>query len=862
MAGPASDTDPWGDAASHGLSAAQVRERLGRDGPNELPRLKKRSPWRITLEVLREPMLALLLAAGAAYLLLGDTGEALILLLFAGVSIALTIVQEVRTENVLESLRDLSAPRALVVRDGATVRVAGRDVVADDILVLEEGDRIAADARVLRANGLECDESLLTGEAVPVRKRCSVEGDVFTWQPGGDDLPQVFGGAIVTRGGGLARVTATGPRSRIGEIGRSLSSVEVEAPRLQHEMGRIVRICAAGGIAVAVVVFLLYGLLRGGWLEALLAGIAIGMSLLPEEFPVVLAIFLAMGAWRIAQIGVLTRRASAIETMGAATVLCTDKTGTLTQNRMAVAGLWHISGATADLGNGPADDAYDELLRIGVMASAPVPVDPMEVAFHEAAIAAGCRDMRGWRLVHVNALRPDLLAMSNVWKAPDDNEERVAAAKGAPEAIGRLCRLDADAMARLEAAATGMAGKGMRVLGVASGRVEHDAVERDHLDHDFRLLGLVGLRDPLRSGVKEAIAQCRAAGIRVVMITGDYAPTAEAIGAEAGLDRGITLTGPAMAALGDDELAERIGRVAICARTMPEQKLRIVSALKASGEVVAMTGDGVNDAPALRAAHIGVAMGKRGTDVAREAASIVLVEDDFGAIVSAIRLGRRIYDNIRKAIGFIFAVHVPIAGLALLPLLLGMPILLGPIQIALLEMIIDPICALVFEAEAEEDQIMQRPPRAPAERLFSLPLVVGAVLQGGVAFAVLGAMLAISMRLSLPAAELRTLMFFALVAAVIALVLAHRTFSARVSGALLRHNIVFRYVLGFALAATAVILGIEPIRQRLGFAPLGWMETGLIVATGVMLLAIFETVKAATRRLGSPDRGRPERVAL
>lgn len=832
----------------NGLSATQVRERLNRDGPNELPRQSRRPAWRIALEVLREPMLALLLAAGATYLLLGDTGEALILIFFAGFSITVTIVQEARTEKVLDSLRDLAAPRALVVRDGQTLRIAGREVVQDDVLVLDEGDRIAADALLLEVRGLECDESLLTGESVPVRKRTAGRDDAPEAEPGGDDTPHVFGGAIVTRGGGLARVTATGARSRIGAIGRSLASVEIEAPRLQKEMGRIVRLCAFGGIGIALLVIGLYGAVRGGWLEALLAGIAIGMSLLPEEFPVVLAIFLAMGAWRIAQVGVLTRRASAIETMGSATVLCTDKTGTLTQNRMVAAGAWLPSGDMADIAGGEAEERFHELLRHAALASAPVPVDPMEVAFQEAAIAAACQRARGWTLLGTNGLRPDLLAVSNVWQPAEDGSSLLVAAKGAPEAIARLCRLDGENQERLEAAATGMATRGMRVLGVAVARISAGEAARDHLEHDFDLLGLVGLRDPLRPGVREAIAQCRDAGIRVIMITGDYAATAQAIGAEAGLAPGEVLTGAMVGALSDEELARRIEGVSICARTLPNQKLRIVSALKASGEVVAMTGDGVNDAPALRASHIGVAMGRRGTDVAREAASIVLVEDDFGAIVAAIRLGRRIYDNIRKAIGFIFAVHVPIAGLALLPLLLGTPLLLGPIQIALLEMIIDPVCALVFEAEQDEDSIMQRPPRAPQERLFSLSLVVRSILEGGLGLLVLGAILWVSGGMALPAAELRTFMFFSLVATVLALVLANRSLSTDISQALFRHNVAFRYVLLFIGIAVLLIFGVEPIQQRLGFAPLQWLEVGLIVATGVVLLGAFEILKGLSSR--------------
>ena len=828
-----------------GLSSGQALERLERDGPNELPRQAKRRVWRIALEVLQEPMLALLLIAGGAYLMLGEASEALILLLFAGFSIAVTIVQEARTENVLESLRDLSAPRALVIRDGEPVRIAGRDVVEGDILVLDQGDRIAADALLLDARDFESDESLLTGEAVPVRKRAAAAGEHGEAEPGGDDKPQIYAGAIVTRGAGLALVTATGPRSRMGEIGHSLATLETEAPRLQRETAQIVRIAAIGGIAVSLLVFLLYGLIRGGWLDALLAGIAIGMSLLPEEFPVVLTIFLAMGAWRIAQVGVLTRRASAIETMGATTVLCTDKTGTLTQNRMTATELWRPDGQGWSLADGSADARFHDLLRHGALASSPVPVDPMEVAFHEAAAATAVSGAKDWTLVHTSGLHPDLLAMSNIWQTPDESTLLVVSAKGAPEAIARLCRLDAAAEHSLMQAAEAMAARGMRVLGVASANAAPDKAKIDHREHDFELLGLIGLSDPLRSGVREAVAQCRAAGIRVVMITGDYAATAQAIGADAGLAEGEVLTGAMVAALSDEELAARMRTVSICARTMPEQKLRIVSALKAAGEVVAMTGDGVNDAPALKAAHIGVAMGRRGTDVAREAAAIVLVEDDFGAIVAAIRLGRRIYDNLRKAMGFIFAVHIPIAGLALLPLLLGMPILLGPIQIALLEMIIDPVCALVFEAEREERRLMQRPPRPPGERLFSLPLVARSVLQGAVALLVLAAILIVADRqMQLAPAELRTLLFFALVAAVLAMVLAHRSFSTRISHALLRHNIAFRYVLAFIVLTASLILAVGPIQRWLDFAPLDGIEIGVAAGTGALLLVIFEAMKA------------------
>ena len=832
-----------------GLSASQARERLAAEGPNELPRPARRTPFRIALEVLREPMFVMLLAAGGLYLLLGDKAEALILLGFAGLSILITIVQEARTERTLEALRDLSAPRALVIRDGEALRIAGREVVTGDILVLDAGDRIAADALLLETQALEADESLLTGEAVPVRKRAAGPEDQEQAEPGGDDTPHLFSGAIVTRGSGVARVTATGLRSRIGQIGRFLETLETQVPRLQKETARMVSLCAVGGITVALLVVLLYGALRGDWMAALLAGIATAMSLLPEEFPVVLTIFLAMGAWRIAQVGVLTRRASAIEALGAATVLCTDKTGTLTQNRMTVTELWLPSGAATGLNEGLPHPDFHGLIGAAALASAPVPVDPMEVAFHSVAKDVRLPARGDWELVHTYGLRPDLLAMSNVWRPTGAGEPLTVAAKGAPEAIARLCRLDREARQALEQAAQAMAARGIRVLGVASAQASGDDLTKGHEVHDFTLLGLIGLSDPLRAGVTEAVAQCLSAGIRVVMITGDYPVTAQAIAAQAGIGAGGVMTGDEVRALSDADLSARVKDVTIFARTMPEQKLRIVSALKAAGEVVAMTGDGVNDAPALKAADIGIAMGKRGTDVAREASAIVLVEDDFGAIVVAIRLGRRVYDNIRKAIGFIFAVHVPIAGLAVSPLLLGLPLVLGPIQIALLEMIIDPVCALVFEAEREESRIMQRSPRDPAERLFSAGLVLPSILYGGIALALLIGLQLGATYGGLAPDRVRALLFFALVGAIMALVLVNRSFSTSLMSALCRHNASLRYVVAAVLVACGMIVLLAPLRRILDFATLGVMELPVLIATPLVVLGLCEFVKGQRRRI-------------
>ena len=708
-----------------GLTTEEAALRLAAEGSNALPLSNRRTAWRIIGEVLREPMLALLLAGGFAYLLLGDLAEALILLGFASFSVVVTVVQETRTEHVLEALRDLSSPRALVIRGGERVRIAGCDVVRGDLLVLEQGDRIPADAVLLEASDLQADESLLTGESVPVSKSARLDGTELAMQrPGGDNQPFVYSGSLIARGSGIGEVTATGAHTEIGKIGTSLATLDPEAPRLRTETARIVRLCGAGGGVVALLVLLLYGLTRGGWLDAVLAGITTGMSMLPEEFPVVLTIFLAMGAWKIGKAGVLTRRAAAIETLGSTTVLCTDKTGTLTQNRMAVVRLWQPEHGAAEVNSGqPLPAHFTAILDTSMLASAVEAVDPMEVAIHEA----GRNHLGGrngdWELDHSYGLRPDLLAMSNRWQTGDP-DKFVVAAKGAPEAIASLCRMSAEDRTRMMLATDEMAQQGVRVLGVAATETSDPMRAENHSDYAFRFAGLLGLADPIRPSVPAAVADCRSAGIRVVMITGDYATTARAIADQAGIVEGDVLSGSELAQLSDAELAARLKKVSVFARIMPEQKLRLVEAYKANGEVVAMTGDGVNDAPSLKAAHIGIAMGKRGTDVAREASSIVLLDDDFGSIVRTIALGRNIYDNIRKAMAFIFAVHVPIAGLALLPLVTGNPLLFGPIHIALLEMVIDPVCALVFEAERGESDIMRRPPRPPAERLFSLPMIV------------------------------------------------------------------------------------------------------------------------------------------
>jgi Ca2+-transporting ATPase len=635
-----------------------------------------------------------------------------------------------------------------------------------------------------------------------------------------------------------------------------LQSLDSEPPRLQRQTASLVRWCAFGGAIVSILAVLLYGMLRGSWLDALLAGIAIGMSMLPEEFPVVLTVFMAMGAWRISKERVLTRRAAAIETLGSATVLCTDKTGTLTENRMTIVELRNSDGvalrgpalAQAEL---PAE--FAAIAVHGVLASAPEPFDPMEKAFHAFVrdTPAANGHVPGWRLLRSYGLRPDLLAITQVWQRPDATELQVAT-KGAPEAIARLCKLAEPEVSAMREAVDAMAADGLRVLAVAAASHDGAALPDAQTGFGFRFLGLVGLADPLRPSVPAAVADCRTAGIRVVMITGDYPATAQAIARQAGIDGSDVLTGDALRGLDEAALAEHVKTANIFARIVPEQKLRIVQALKRNGEIVAMTGDGVNDAPSLKAAHIGVAMGGRGTDVAREASSIVLLDDDFGSIVTAIRLGRRIYDNLRKAMGFIFAVHVPIAGMALLPLVMGLPIFFSPIHIAFLEMVIDPVCSLVFEAETDERDVMRRPPRAPDTPLFSWSLIAWSVLQGALAFGAVALVYVAALYRGMPEPEARALGFFSLVLTIFSLVLVNRSFSASLVSAFRRPNATLACILLAIAAVFATVLLWPPAAALFRFGPLhgdDLLVTFVAAAAVLVLLEAFKPFWRAQLRL-------------
>jgi Ca2+-transporting ATPase len=791
-----------------GLTTGEAAARLKQFGPNLIRQSSRRTALRIAGDTLREPMFLLLVVAAGLYLVVGNLVDGIFLACGALLSLSLVIIQEARSERALQALNALAEPHARVIRDGSIRSLPARQIVPGDLVVVAEGGRVPADATLIEGDALELDESLLTGESATVTKTPAHQG--------ANQDRSLFAGTLVVRGQGIAEVVRTGSATEMGKIGVELGGIEEGPTLVQRDIRRLIGRLGLLAIAFCIVVAVSYGIVRDDWFTGAVSGLTLAISLIPEEFPMVLAIFMALGALRLARHNVLVRRSAVIETLGATTLLCVDKTGTLTVNRMRVRYVWR-AGKLLDPDGGFDQDAAP-VLQTALMASAVRPHDPMDSAVHAVAAAAPGAPLRSY------PLRPEFLAFVQVWPGEQPGSV-VYAAKGAHEAVLPLCDGDRADLDAAERSARELGARGLRVLAVARSSIASDPkVEPEKLR--YRLEGLLAFEDPLRDDVQMALEKAARAGVSVAMVTGDLPATALWIAKTAGLDTsGGVVTGNELASGRAVPLDARI-----FARIRPQQKLRIVEAFKSHGEVVAMTGDGVNDAPALAAADVGIAMGQRGTDVAREASDLILLDDRFPSIISGIALGRRIFANLRRAMTYITAIHVPVAGLALLPILLSMPPLLYPMHLVILELLLDPLCTLVFEGQPSEREAMKAPPRGRNEPLFGARQIAFAAVQGAVLLAAVFGFYWWLVGIQ-PERIARAAAFVALVSGHLTLALAEGGWGR--AGPFSRSGMIFWAIVAAAVLILSLTLTIPFLVEALRFSPPGAAILAMGIAIGV-----------------------------
>lgn len=813
-----------------GLSQAEANARLSSDGENVIPSENRSTLLKQIILIMSEPMLILLIAAGAINFLLAEILDALMLMVTVVIVIGISIYQARRTENALYALKQLTAPYATVIRDGVQQRISSNQIVVGDLLLLFEGDRVSADAELIESSTLAADESTLTGESVPVDKS---NGHL------------VFSGTLITRGHGKAIVTSTGTNSQLGKIGKSLQEIPFERSQLQRDVDQLVRIIGVLGLITVVSVITIYGSTRDNWLEGGLAGIAAAMALIPEEFPVILTLFLAIGAWRMSQVKVIARKPSAIEALGSVTVLCVDKTGTLTENRMTVSEI-QINGERYDITHQISNSEVSHALNIAALACPIRAFDPMDKAF-QVLVAHNPDQLKGISLREY-PVENSRLAYIHIWEL---DGRKIVAAKGAPETISRLCHLDEEKnqslMEQVHVAADG----GVRILAIAEAEIGQ-AIPEDIESLTFSFVGLALLRDPVRDGVVESIQHCARAGIRTIMITGDHPSTALAIARDISLPHvDSCLTGAQLDQIDDAELISRIGDISVFARVVPEHKLRIVRALQKKGEIVGMTGDGVNDAPALRAADIGIAMGARGTDVAREAASLVITDDNYTSIAHGIERGRTTYANLQKAMSYVVAIHIPIFGLALLPIFSSnWPLILLPGLVAFHEVIIDPACSVVFEEESPDPKIMDEKPRGIHRRIFTRTELSLSVIQGLTVFMAIFALFLHARWSGRSDIEIRSMTFGALMVANVGLILTNRSRTLTILQTFRqRENRAVKWIVIGALTILLSLIILPPLRLIFDLGAIGLFDWVLILFTATVGFGWYEIYKFIRQKM-------------
>lgn len=822
-----------------GLNDGEIIAARSKYGVNSLS-FKKESGLIDALKGLaKEPMVVLLLVTSCIYFISGKSGDGIFLALAIALVAGISLYQDSRSRNALEKLKDFSQPKCKVIRNGVVSEIKSEDLVIGDSLMVEEGTSITADGVIVHSNDFSVNESIISGESLAVYKdRLSADN-------------MIFHGTTVASGLAIATITAIGNQTRLGKIGKSLESITEEKTPLELQINNFVRKMVIVGFIVFLTVWGINYLHSANILDSLLKALTLAMSILPEEIPVAFTTFMALGAWRLMKMGIVVKQMKTVETLGSASVICTDKTGTLTENKMSLAKVYLLHGnCIVDARKKLANGTERELIALAMWASEPIPFDPMEIALHDAYSKTGIADERSdYKMIHEYPLGGKPPMMTHLFE--NGTGKRIIAAKGAPEALIGLSNLNNNEKRQVTNAIETLAAEGYRVLAVGEANFAGGNFPATQQEFPFVFKGLVAFYDPPKKNISAVLEAFYQAGIAVKIITGDNAETTAAIARQInfrGNDRCIS--GDALLQLSDNELRETVDKVNIFNRMFPDAKLRIINALKAKNEIVAMTGDGVNDGPALKAAHIGVAMGKKGTEIAKQAASLILLEDDLSKMVDAVAMGRRIYANLKKAIQYIISIHIPIVLTVFIPLALGWiyPNIFSPVHIIFLELIMGPTCSIIYENEPMEKNTMLQKPRPFSVTFFNWKELTTSIVQGLVI--TVGTLTAYQYAVNNGADEqlTRTVVFTSLIAANILLTLVNRSFFYSLLTTIRYKNSLVLLIIGITTLISASLIYLKPLADFFGFKSLNVPDLITSIGIGSISVVWFELYKWRTRQ--------------
>lgn len=820
-----------------GLDSERVnlsREKFGR---NQLDFKKENTFLDVLLQIVKEPMTILLLVASIIYFLSGETGNGIFMMVAILFITSISLYQDSRSKNALEKLKDLSQPKCKVIRNGILTELQSAELVVGDFLLVEEGSSITADGTIVQSNDFSVNESILTGESLAVFKDKGKE-DRF-----------IYCGTIVASGLAIAEITAIGNETKLGKIGKSLESIGEEKTPLEIQVSNFVRWMAIVGAVVFVLVWGINYWQSKQILNSLLQSLTLAMSILPEEIPVAFTTFMALGAWRLMKLGIVVKQTKTVETLGSATVICTDKTGTITENKMSLAKLFVLKTNKIVSPESALNDSEKELIELSMWASEPIPFDPMELALHQAYKDLHQKDKRPhYKLVHEYPLSGKPPMMTHIFS--DSQGHRIIAAKGAPEALIKVSHLNDQEIQQIHTAIERLATEGFRVLGVGVSNFVGENYPAQQQDLPFEFKGIVAFYDPPKKNIQRVMEDFFSAGIQVKIITGDNAATTASIAKQIGFkDYDKTISGEELMALSEKELQSRVMDTTIFTRMFPEAKLKIINALKANNQIVAMTGDGVNDGPALKASHIGIAMGKKGTEIAKQAASLILMEDDLSKMVDAVAMGRKIYSNLKKAIQYIISIHIPIILTVFIPLALGWiyPNIFSPVHIIFLELIMGPTCSIIYENEPIEPNTMSQKPKPLSNTFFNLKELSISIIQG--LFITMGTLSVYQYAVANEYNEeiTRTMVFGVLITANVVLTLINRSFYYSIFTTLKYKNDMIKLIVFLTIALVGCILYIKPLNEFFEFATLNRVQLLISITIGLISVGWFEIVKIFKR---------------